>query len=81
MLFDFDQGSELWGQLVYSLMREPPAEMDYGLRWLGFEERYTHFCRFLMLVAASRLARSQFGRSRAAAGDHAKSAWSPRDSL
>ena len=26
-LFDFDQGPELWGQLMYSLMREPPAEM------------------------------------------------------
>jgi hypothetical protein len=45
--------------------------MDYGLRWLEFEERYAHFCRFLMLVATSRLARSQCGSSRAAAGDHA----------
>ena|SRR2546421_1066169 len=26
-LFDFDQGPELWGQLMYSLMREPPAEV------------------------------------------------------
>ena len=44
--------------------------MDYGLRWLEFEERYAHFCRFLMLVASSRLARSPCSFSRAAAADH-----------
>ena len=80
-LFDLGQRPEFWGQLIYSRTREPPTEMDYGQRWLEFEERYSHFCRFLMLVAASRLARSQCGLSRAAAGDHAKSAWSARDSL
>jgi hypothetical protein len=78
-LFDLNQGPELCGQLMY--MREPPTEMYYRPRRLEFEERYAHFCRFLMLVAASRLARSQCGLSRAAAGDHAKSAWSARDSL
>ena len=26
-LLDLDQGPELWGQLMYSLMPEPPAEV------------------------------------------------------
>ena len=79
-LFALDQGPELRGQVNVAHWSYP-AQTDCGLRWLELEERYAHFCRFLMLVDASRLAGSQFGLSRAAAGDHAQPARSARHSL